>query len=97
MATVATGNFEVGRIPQVEGANVPMVQLGSTELLDVVQACFHARSSEWIFLRELRVGTGFRNGAAQRLDAFALNCFAHTSMSASVMKSKLPVRIFSAK
>ena len=53
---------------------------GSTALLDTVQACLHLSSSEWIFLRELRVGTGFSNGAAQRLDAFALNCFAHTSM-----------------
>jgi hypothetical protein len=52
----------------------------STQLLDIVQASLHARPSEWIFLRELRVGTGFRKGAAQRLDAFALNCFAHTSM-----------------
>lgn len=52
----------------------------STALLDVVQACLHARSTEWIFLRELRVGTGIRGSAAQRLDAFALNCLAHTSM-----------------
>jgi hypothetical protein len=80
MATVATGNVELGRISQFERANVPPGELGSTELLNVVQACLHARSSEWIFLRELPVGTGFRNGAAQRLDAFALNCFAHTSM-----------------
>jgi hypothetical protein len=49
-------------------------------LLDIVQACLHRSASEWIFLRELRVGTGFRSSAAQRLDAFALNCFAHTSM-----------------
>lgn len=52
----------------------------ATTLLDVVEACLHARSSEWIFLRELRVGTGFQGSAAQRLDAFALNCLAHTSM-----------------
>ena len=39
-----------------------------------------SRVSEWIFLRELRVGTGFGGNAAQRLDAFALNCLSHTSM-----------------
>jgi hypothetical protein len=33
-----------------------------------------------MFLRELRVGTGFHGSAAQRLDAFALNCLPHTSM-----------------
>ena len=49
-------------------------------MLDAVEACFHARHSEWIFLRELRVGTGFQRSAAQRLDAFALNCLPHTSM-----------------
>lgn len=80
MATAAAGNVEFGRISQVERASVPPPELRSAELLDIVQACLHARPSEWIFLRELRVGTGFRNGAAQRLDAFALNCFAHTSM-----------------
>lgn len=54
--------------------------MGATALLDVVETCFHGKATEWIFLRELRVGTGFQSGAAQRLDAFALNCFAHTSM-----------------
>ena len=34
----------------------------------------------WLFLRELRVGTGHRNGGAQRLDAFALNCLPHLGM-----------------
>ena len=52
----------------------------STALLDVVHSCLHARPSEWIFLRELRVGTGSHGSAAQRLDAFALNCLTHTSM-----------------
>ncbi|MBV8897693.1 MAG: hypothetical protein JO051_14365 [Acidobacteriaceae bacterium] len=49
-------------------------------LLDAVEACFHSRASEWIFLRELRAGTGFQGSAAQRLDAFALNCLTHNSM-----------------
>jgi len=80
MAALATGNIEIESISQVEQADGLSCELGSTALLDVVQACLHAKLSEWIFLRELRVGTGFRNGAAQRLDAFALNCFAHTSM-----------------
>jgi len=55
-------------------------ELAAAVLLDAVEACFHARASEWIFLRELRVGTGFQGSAAQRLDAFALNCLAHNSM-----------------
>ncbi|MDZ4798277.1 MAG: hypothetical protein SGI92_08955 [Bryobacteraceae bacterium] len=49
-------------------------------LLDVVESVLHANPSEWVFLRELRVGTGFRNTSLQRLDAFALNCFAHLGM-----------------
>ncbi|HZO55998.1 MAG TPA: hypothetical protein VFB63_25030 [Bryobacteraceae bacterium] len=39
----------------------------------------HARS-EWLFFRELRVGTGRHNSGAQRLDAFALNTLPHTAM-----------------
>jgi hypothetical protein len=40
----------------------------------------HAYRSEWLFFRELRVGTGRRNGNVQRLDAFALNSLPHTGM-----------------
>ena len=61
---------------------------GATGLLDVVHRCLHARPSEWIFLRELRVGTGWRGGAAQRLDAFALNCLPHTSMRRTCYEMK---------
>jgi len=49
-------------------------------LLDIVEGAMHAARSEWLFLRELRVGTGRRNGNAQRLDAFALNSLPHTAM-----------------
>ncbi|MBZ5617524.1 MAG: hypothetical protein LAQ69_02140 [Acidobacteriia bacterium] len=49
-------------------------------LLDIVERCMHASRSEWLFFRELRVGTGRRNGNVQRLDAFALNSLPHTAM-----------------
>lgn len=52
----------------------------ATMLLDIVERAMHAGRSEWLFLRELRVGTGRRNGNAQRLDAFALNTLPHTAM-----------------
>jgi hypothetical protein len=52
----------------------------ASEMLDVVHGCLHPLTSEWIFLRELRVGAGVRAGAGQRLDAFALNCFVHKGM-----------------
>jgi len=55
-------------------------ELGPVAMLDILQTCLHANSSEWIFLRELRVGTGYHRNSAQRLDAFALNCYTHTSM-----------------
>jgi len=80
MAAVAAENIEPGSISHVEKPDDCPGALVSTALLDIIQSCLHPRASEWIFLRELRVGTGFRNSAAQRLDAFALNCFAHTSM-----------------
>ena len=40
----------------------------------------HASLAEWLFFRELRVGTGRQNGGAQRVDAFALNTLPHTAM-----------------
>ena len=52
----------------------------AVHLLDVLETALHASKSEWIFLRELRVGTGHRNNGAQRLDAFALNCLPHLAM-----------------
>jgi hypothetical protein len=80
MAAVAAENIKLGSISHFEKPDDCPDALASTALLDIIQSCLHPRSFEWIFLRELKVGTGFRNGAAQRLDAFALNCFAHTSM-----------------
>ena len=53
----------------------------ATLLLEIVERSRHASRSEWLFFRELRVGTGGRrNGNAQRLDAFALNSLPHTGM-----------------
>jgi len=51
-----------------------------TTLIEIVERAMHASASEWLFLRELRVGTGRQNGGAQRLDAFALNTLPHTAM-----------------
>ena len=42
-------------------------------LIEIVERAMHPSASEWLFLRELRVGTGRQNGGAQRLDALALN------------------------
>ncbi len=49
-------------------------------LLEIVERALHASTSEWLFLRELRVGTGMRRSSLQRLDAFALNSLPHTGM-----------------
>jgi hypothetical protein len=73
MAALANENLAVVGTPQQE-IHIEASQLTSTVLLDVVEACLHRSTSEWIFLRELRVGTGFHGNAAQLLDAYA-----HTS------------------
>jgi hypothetical protein len=80
MAALATEHLNRINVSALGRPHPSIDELGSTALLDIVSACLHARSSEWIFLRELRVGTGWRGAAAQRLDAFALNCLSHTSM-----------------
>jgi len=79
MAALATPDlYPTGTFQQP--VKIESGQLSSTVLLDIVERCLHASASEWIFLRELRVGTGFHGNAAQRLDAYALNCLPHTSM-----------------
>jgi hypothetical protein len=52
----------------------------ATSMLNIVERALHPSRSEWLFLRELRVGTGMRSGSLQRLDAFALNSLPHTGM-----------------
>jgi hypothetical protein len=49
-------------------------------LVEIVERAMHPSRSEWLFFRELRVGTGRQNGGVQRLDAFALNTLPHTAM-----------------
>lgn len=80
MAAHATWNPNPATTIHRQHTAVEPNPLTSTALLDVVEACLHRGTSEWIFLRELRVGTGFHGNAAQRLDAFALNSLPHTAM-----------------
>lgn len=49
-------------------------------MLSILEAGLHSGKSEWLFLRELRIGTGHRHHEMQRLDAFALNCLPHLGM-----------------
>jgi hypothetical protein len=49
-------------------------------LLDVLERSFHSAKNEWLFLRELRIGTGRTSTSMQRLDAFALNSLPHLGM-----------------
>lgn len=79
MAALVTADLDAVRTLQ-QPISIEASKLTSTFLLDIVQGCLHRSTSEWIFLRELRVGTGFHGNAAQRMDAYALNALPHTSM-----------------
>lgn len=61
-------------------ARDPVEHLTATGMLDILESALHAGKSEWLFLRELRIGTGHRHHEMQRLDAFALNCLPHLGM-----------------
>lgn len=63
--------------------------LNVTSILETLELALHERKSEWIFLRELRVGTGLRSTSAQRLDGFALNCLPHREMKRVCYEIKL--------
>lgn len=58
----------------------PVALAEALALTAIVERALHASPAEWLFLRELRVGTGMRRGSLQRLDAFALNSLPHTGM-----------------
>ena len=64
----------------VQPAPSPAPQPDESALIEILERAMHVSPSEWLFFRELRVGTGRRNGGAQRLDAFALNTLPHTAM-----------------
>ena len=64
----------------VQQASLPAPHPNESALIEIVELSIHASPSEWLFFRELRVGTGRQNGGAQRLDAFALNTLPHTAM-----------------
>lgn len=59
---------------------LPSEPLTCSELLDTLEHAIHGSRSEWLFFRELLIGTGRLNGSAQRLDGFALNSLPHTGM-----------------
>ena len=60
-------------------------------LLEIVEGTLHANRNEWIFLRELRVGSGRGGGrqSLQRVDGFALNCYPHKAMRRVCYEIKL--------
>jgi hypothetical protein len=63
---------------QLENASSP--RCDEAALIEIVERAIHPSAAEWLFLRELRVGTGRQNSGAQRLDAFALNTLPHMAM-----------------
>jgi hypothetical protein len=65
-------------------------ELDSGDMLDILQACLHPSPSEWIFLRELRVGTGYHRNSAQRLDAFAQLLGAHVDETSLLRDQEIP-------
>jgi hypothetical protein len=64
----------------VQPERLPKPRCDESALIEIVEHALHPSASEWLFLRELRVGTGRQNGGAQRLDAFALNTLPHLAM-----------------
>jgi len=62
-------------------AVVPIPEpLTTSELLNALEKARHANPAEWMFLRELKLGTGRGTHSLQRVDAFALNCYPHHGM-----------------
>ena len=69
-----------GAVAGAAGAARKVAAVDALGLLGIVERALHAAAGEWLFLRELRVGTGMRRSSLQRLDGFALNSLPHTGM-----------------
>ncbi len=67
----------------------PAGPLSCPEVLSLLERGIHHSRAEWLFFRELKLGTGRRNGSLQRLDAFALNTLPHTAMKRVCYEVKL--------
>lgn len=67
----------------------PVAPMTCSEVLSLLERGIHASRSEWLFFRELKLGTGRRNGSLQRLDAFALNTLPHMAMKRVCYEVKL--------
>jgi hypothetical protein len=55
--------------PQDPSSTSNTDRCASVVLLDIVERAMHATRPEWLFFRELRVGTSRRNVNVQRFDA----------------------------
>jgi hypothetical protein len=66
--------------PELVAKSQAASTLTADSMLNIVEASLHFSKSEWVFLRELRIGTGRNRHSLQRLDAFALNCLPHRAM-----------------
>ena len=66
----------------------PNPRCDEAALIEIVERAIHPSPAEWLFLRELRVGTGRQNSGAQRLDAFALNTLPHMAMKRVCYEAK---------
>jgi hypothetical protein len=82
MATLSTPTIDkvLAQVPDGQSRDGNQALTSPTILLDLLEWAFHSSASEWLFLRELRVGTGHQTSFSQRLDAFALNSLPHTAM-----------------
>src|SRR5690242_14930449 len=61
-------------------------EMKSSEILDAIEECWGHRG-RWIFLRELRVGTGHAN--SQAIDGFLMDCYPSAGMYRSAFEVKV--------
>jgi hypothetical protein len=60
MAAISNQTIDelLAQVPDAQLRAETRHQTSATILLDVLARVFHSKTSEWLFLRELRVGTG---------------------------------------
>jgi hypothetical protein len=69
--------------------------VNARELLDALEKQ-HAAQYGWVFIRELRLGTGYSHLSDQRVDAWAINCWKLQRFGAPYMRRAFEIKVSAA-
>jgi len=73
--------------PKVKKPKVMSVDM----IIDRLKRQYHSSTGQWILIKELRIGCGFRSGVDRSIDLWAINCYpskGHQAISYEIKRSR---------